>query len=62
MSYIVIELPDGLLPVELKADQLPEEVADAEGGILIDEGPFATIEEANDAIDNIKAEEDEPQA
>jgi hypothetical protein len=58
-TYIIIELADGLTPVELPPDQLPDEVAIALGGTLIDEGPFNTLEEATDAIDNLEAEPDE---
>lgn len=59
-TYIIIELPDGLEPIELVAGRTAEEVAEAEGGILVDEGPFASLDEAQDAIDNLEAEpEDE---
>jgi len=62
-SFIIIELDDGLTAVELPADQTAEDVAAAQGGVLVDEGPFATIEEANDAIDNLEeAEEEEKRA
>lgn len=62
-SFIIIELDDGLTAVELPADQTAEDVAIAQGGLLVDEGPFATIEEANDAIDNLEeAEEEEKRA
>ena len=61
LSYIIVELDDGLTAVELPADQTPEDVAAAHGGLLVDEGPFATIDEAQDAIDNLEeaAEEEE---
>lgn len=58
-QFIVIEVADGLVAVELPDDQKPEDVALTKGGTLIDEGPFATLEEANDAIDNLEADEDE---
>jgi len=59
-TFIIIELTDGLEPVELPPDRVPEDFAIAEGGVLVDAGPFASLEEANDAIDNLKAEaEDE---
>ena len=62
-SYIIIEIDDGLTAVELPADQNAEDIAIAQGGLLVDEGPFATIEEANDAIDNLEeAEEEEKRA
>lgn len=61
-SYIIIEVADGLTAVELPVGQRPEEVAAAQGGTLIDEGPFATLEEAYDAIDNLEEEEEEERA
>lgn len=62
-TYIIVELDDGLTAVELPADQSAEDLAAAQGGLLVDEGPFATIEEANDAIDNLEeAEEEEKRA
>lgn len=54
-QYIVIEVADGLEAVELPAGQKPEDVAIAEGGVLVDEGPFASLEEANDAIDYLES-------
>ncbi len=58
-TYIIVELEDGLSPVELLDGQKPEDAALAYRGILIDEGPYATLEEAIDAIDNMSAEEDQ---
>jgi hypothetical protein len=58
-SFIIIEVADGLEAVEQHLGQRPEEVAAAQGGTLVDEGPFATLEEANDAIDNLAAETEE---
>ena len=58
-QFIVIEVADGLVAVELPDNRKPEDVALAEGGTLIDEGPFATLEEANDAIDNLESDEEE---
>ncbi|MBL9089737.1 MAG: hypothetical protein JNL96_00830 [Planctomycetaceae bacterium] len=58
-SFIIIEVADGLTAVELPYGKSPEDTAAAQGGTLIDEGPFATLEEANDAIDNLEAEAEE---
>ena len=55
----VIELDDGLVPVELPAGRTAEDVASAEGGRLVDEGPFDSLEEAEDAIENLEAETEE---
>jgi hypothetical protein len=62
MTFIIIELADGLVPVELSPGQRPEDVAASQGGTLVDEGPFATLEEAEDAVENIKAEQEEEPA
>lgn len=58
-TYIIIELPDGLEPVELPENRTPEEIAVENGGVIVDEGPFHSLDEANDAIDNLKAEMEE---
>jgi len=58
-SFIIIELEDGLTAVEVPIGRRPEDVAVEQGGVLVDEGPFATIEEADDALDNLEQAEDE---
>jgi hypothetical protein len=58
-SYIIVELEDGLSVIELPDGQNPEDVAITQGGVLVDEGPFATLEEANDAIDNLGVDEEQ---
>jgi hypothetical protein len=63
LTYIIIELEDGLTAVELPIGRLPEDVAADHGGVLIDEGPFASLEEAEDAIDYLdEVEEEGPRA
>jgi hypothetical protein len=58
-TFIIIELEDGLVPVELPAGRTAEDLASAEGGTLVDEGPFDSLEDAEDAIENLKAETEE---
>ncbi len=58
-NYFIAELADGLAVVELPDGQNPEDVALALGRVLVDEGPFATMAEANDAIDNLGADEEQ---
>ena len=58
INFIIIELADGLEAVEQPEGKSAEEVAAAEGGTLVDEGPFGSLEEATDAIDNLEAEEE----
>lgn len=60
-TFIIIELSDGLEPIELPPGRTAEDFAAEQGGALVDEGPFATLDEAEDAIDNLEAEaEEEP--
>jgi hypothetical protein len=56
-QFIIIELEDGLTVVELQLGQLPEDAATTKGGTLIDPGPYASFEEADDALLNLQAEE-----
>jgi len=58
-QYIIVELADGLAAVELPAGAKADDTATAEGGVLVDPGPFDTLEEATDAIDNLEAAEEE---
>jgi hypothetical protein len=51
VTYAVIEVDDGLTIVEVKPGQSPEEAASYAGGVLIDPGPFSTMDDANSAID-----------
>jgi hypothetical protein len=60
LQFAIIEVADGLTVVELQPGQKPEDAATAQGGMLVDPGPYATYEEANDALIELQAEgEDE---
>jgi hypothetical protein len=59
-QFIIIELEDGLMVVELLPGQQPEEAAAAGGGMLVDPGPYSSFEEADDALMELQEEaEDE---
>ncbi len=63
IQYVIIEVEDGLTIVEVQPNQNPEDVAVKNGGTLIDAGPYATMEEANDALLDLQDdEEDEDRA
>jgi hypothetical protein len=59
MQFAIIEIDDGLSIVELQPGQPPEEVAAKQHGILVDAGPFATYEDACDALTELEGEEEE---
>ena len=57
--FIIIELDDGNSIVECPAGEDPMAVAEACGGVLVDEGPYTSYEDAGDALDNLEPEDDE---
>ncbi len=60
VSFAIVELDDGLTVVPVQADQTPEDAATANAGILVDEGPYATYEDACEALYALDAaDEDE---
>jgi hypothetical protein len=59
MSFAIIEIDDGLSIVELQPGQPPEEVVAQQHGILVDEGPFPTYEDACDALTELEGEGEE---
>lgn len=62
VEFAIIELADGLTVVELQPGQKPEDAAAIQGGVLVDPGPYASYEEANDALINLQAEDEEEAA
>lgn len=56
MSYCIIETDNGLTIVELASGRSSEEAAEVAGGSLIDPGPYAEYEEAEDALSALQAE------
>jgi hypothetical protein len=62
VQFAIIELPDGLTVVELQPDQTPEDAAAAQGGTLVDPGPYPSYDEANDALIELQTEDEEERA
>jgi hypothetical protein len=58
-QYAIIEKDIGLAVAELPAGQSAEQVAEREGAILVDPGPYHSYEEAYDAILAFQEEEDD---
>ena len=58
-SYAIIELDDGYAVVQVAPGQSPEDAALSAGGTLVDPGPFNSYEEANDALDQFEALDDD---
>jgi hypothetical protein len=59
LSYVVIETDDGLTVVEVDETTAPEQEAERFGGVLVDPTPYATYEDAYDAMLVIDAESNE---
>ena len=56
MRYFVIETDDGLTVTRADENGSPETAAEREGGVLVDPTPYATYEDAYDALLVIEAE------
>ncbi len=61
ISFAIIEVADGLMVVEVQPGERPEDVAVGRGGVLVDPGPYATMEEANDALMELEGEDEDEQ-
>jgi hypothetical protein len=57
--FAIIEVDDGLTIVQVMLGQSPEDAALAEGGVLVDPGPYDSFEEANDALDLLEVEDED---
>ena len=53
-SLAIIETDDGFQVIEVMPDQSPEDAAVAEGGELVDPGPFESFDEAVEALDQLE--------
>ena len=62
VEFAIIELADGLTVVELEPGQKPKDAAATQGGVLVDPGPYASYEEANDALIELQADDEEESA
>jgi hypothetical protein len=56
MQYFVVEADDGLMVAEVDDRGSPEAEAERVGGVLVDPTPYATFEDAYDALLIIDAE------
>lgn len=57
--FIIIETENGNNVIECPEGLSPIEAAEANDGILVDEGPFRSYEDAMDALDQLQPDEDE---
>ena len=48
--YIIIENDSGLTIAEVPAERTDEDVATEMGGVIVDPGPYASYEDAQDAM------------
>lgn len=62
MAFIIIEVEDGLTIVEVQSHVDMERAAEEHGGVLVDDGPFATYEEAIDCLAQLEGNNDEEYA
>jgi hypothetical protein len=58
-EFIIVELEDGFSVVEVQPGERPDDAAARHRGTLVDPGPFATFQEADDALINRQIEEQE---
>jgi hypothetical protein len=59
VSFAIIQLDDGLTIATIQPGQEPEEVATEQHGVLVDPGPYATYEDACDALCEWEGEDEE---
>ena len=57
VSFAIIEVDDGLTVATIQPGQTPEQVASNEHGVLVDPGPYATYEEAYDAMCELEGDD-----
>lgn len=53
-SFAIIEVDDGLMVATIEPGQSPEDAAIANQGILVDPGPYATYDDACDAMTELE--------
>jgi hypothetical protein len=49
-DFLILETDDGLTVVEREDNESAEDSALRHGGMVVDPGPFATLDEAQDAL------------
>jgi hypothetical protein len=59
VSYAIIETDEGMGVAELKSGLSAEQTAEAQGGQVVDPGPYTDYEEAYDALMALGEDEEE---
>lgn len=59
VTFAIVEADDGFSIIELQPGERIDEVAASRGVVIADPGPFTTLEEAQDALDELQGEEEE---
>jgi hypothetical protein len=59
LQYAIIETDAGLTVTELQPGTTVEEIAEREGGVIVDPGPYSSLDDAYDAALTLKDDEDE---
>jgi len=59
VTYAIVELDDGLTVTTVQPGQSPEDAAAASCGVLVDSGPYATYEDACDALAELETANDD---
>ena len=59
LGFVIIEIDEGLVPVDVPEDSTPEEVAAANEGRLVDPELFKSYEDAYEAMLKIPIEPEE---
>lgn len=60
--YAIVEIDDGLTVVPLPSGGDAEEAARQHGGLLVDPGPYASYDEAYEALLALPADDEEEEA
>lgn len=60
-NFAIIEVDDGMTVVEIQSGQTAEDAAVVGGGLLVDPGPYATYEDAVDAMEQLEEDDEEDQ-
>ena len=58
-DFIIIEIEDGFTIIEVQPNELPEEAAIRHGGVVVDLGPYSSLEDANDALNELQPADEE---
>jgi hypothetical protein len=59
VTFAIVEVEDGWMVVPIEAGQTAEDAAVNAHGVLVDAGPYASWQDATDALEELAAEEEE---